>query len=545
MKPPPSPERVFRGRPAAPGLAIGPLVRLLQRSAAHAVSAESADVERRKLEQAVAQAQAELRALVAGNDAMGADILEFQLELLGDPSLTEPAAAAIAEGASAIAGWQAAIAEQAAVYESGDDEYFRARAADLADLRERVAMILSGEAAALQGFPAGAILLSADLTPSRFLSLDWRRIGGAALTAGSPASHVAMLARARGVPLVTGLDGDPEEGTDEAVLDADAGLLVTSPVASTRSSYAGRLAAAAKIDQQARQAMDKPAVTAGGERIEVMINVDDPAAVPEGVIAACDGVGLMRTEFLFLGRNRAPTEDEQFAAYVSLLDRLKGKPAIIRTLDIGGDKPLPHLGIAAEANPFLGLRGIRLCLARPELFRPQIRALLRATPGHALQVMLPMVATSDEIAQARTLFGDALAELTREGKPAAMPSLGIMVETPAAALAIDLLDADFYSIGSNDLTQYVMAAARDAGGPVAKLNDPRHPAVIRLIEQVVRQAQASGKPVSLCGDMASDPALLPILLQAGLRKISVAPAALGRVKLALGSLGGKIGGADG
>jgi phosphoenolpyruvate-protein phosphotransferase (PTS system enzyme I) len=538
MKPQPSPERVFRGQPAAPGLAIGPLVRLLQRAAIPSATAESADVERRKLGQAVAQAQAELQALVAASDAMGAGILEFQLELLGDPSLTEPAVAAIAEGASAIAGWQAAIAEQAAIYENGDDEYFRARAADLADLRERVTMILTGEAAALQGFPAGAILLSADLTPSRFLSLDWRRIGGAALTAGSPASHVAMLARARGVPLVTGLDGDPAEQIDEAVLDADAGLLVTSPVAATRSSYADRLAAAAKIDRQARQAMGQPAVTAGGERIEVMINVDDPAAVSEDVIAGCDGVGLMRTEFLFLGRNRAPTEEEQLAAYVALLDRLKGKPAIIRTLDIGGDKPLPHLGIAAEANPFLGLRGIRLCLARPELFRPQIRALLRTAPGRALLVMLPMVATSGEIAQTRALFAACLAELTREGKPAAMPPLGIMVETPAAALAIDLLDADFYSIGSNDLTQYVMAAARDASGLVAALNDPRHPAVVRLITQVVRHAEASSKPVSLCGDMASDPALLPILFRAGLRKISVAPAALGRVKLAIASIGG-------
>src|SRR5262245_27601381 len=408
MKPPLSPERVFRGQPAAPGLAIGPLVRLLQRGSVHSATAESADAERRKLDHAVAQAGAALKALVAANDAVGADILEFQLELLGDPSLTEPAVAAIAAGAPAVAGWQAAIAEQAAIYEAGDDEYFRARAADLADLRERVTMILTGEAAALQGFPAGAILLSADLTPSRFLSLDWRRIGGAALTSGSPASHVAMLARARGVPLVTGLDGDPAEETDEAVLDADAGLLVTSPVVSTRSSYAWRLAAAAKIDAQARQAMDKPAVTAGGELVEVMINVDDPAAIAEDVIAACDGVGLMRTEFLFLGRSRSPTEEEQLAAYVALLDRLKGKPAIIRTLDIGGDKPLPHLGVAAEANPFLGLRGIRLCLARPELFRPQIRALLRAAPGRALQVMLPMVATSHEIAQTRSLFADCL-----------------------------------------------------------------------------------------------------------------------------------------
>jgi phosphotransferase system enzyme I (PtsI) len=538
MKPRPNPERIFRGQAAAPGLVIGPLVRLAPHSTIDAAPVESAETEERKLAQAVARAQAELNALAATSEAMAAEILEFQLELLADSSLIEPASVAIAGGASAMAAWQLAIAEQAAIFDSVEDEYLKARATDIADLRERVLIALSGAGAAAQEFPAGAILLSADLTPSRFLSLDWRSIGGAALTAGSPASHVAMLARARGVPLVTGLDGDPADNGGEAVLDADAGLLVTSPGPSTRSGYARRLAEAEEAGRRARQAMREPAVTARGERIEVMINVDDPAAVPEDVIAACDGVGLMRTEFLFLGRDRVPTEDEQLAAYVALLDRLKGKPAIIRTLDIGGDKPLPHLGIEAEANPFLGLRGIRLCLARPEIFRPQVRALLRAAPGRALKVMLPMVATSGEIARTRALFADRLAELVREGKPAAMPPLGIMVETPAAALALDTLEADFFSIGSNDLTQYVMAAARDAGGPVAALNDPRHPAVARLIAEVVRQGNTAGRPVSLCGDMASEPQLLPILLKAGLRRLSVAPAALGRVKLALRSLGG-------
>jgi phosphotransferase system enzyme I (PtsI) len=538
MKPRPSPERVFRGQAAAPGLVIGPLVRLSVQVAFDAAPAAGAEIEERKLAQAVAQAQAELQSLVAASEAMSAEILEFQFELLGDPGLTEPASAAIAEGASAAAAWQAAIDEQAAHYSGDEDEYFRARAADLADLRERVLMALSGRAAAVQHFPAGAILLSTDLTPSRFLSLDWRSIGGAALTSGSPASHVAMLARARGVPLVTGLDGDPADPLDEAVLDAHAGLLVTSPVEATRSGYARRLVAADGERQLAQAALGKPAITAGGERIEVMVNVDDPAAVSDDVLAACDGVGLMRTEFLFLGRDRSPTEDEQYAAYSALLDKLGGKPAIIRTLDIGGDKPLPHLGIEAEANPFLGLRGIRLCLARPELFKPQVRALLRAAPGRALRVMLPMVATSSEIAQTREILETCLDELKGEGKTAALPPLGIMVETPAAAIAIDQLDADFYSIGSNDLTQYVMAAARDASGPVAALNDPRHPAVVRLIGQVVRHGIDSGKPVSLCGDMASDTGLLDILLAAGLRKISVAPAALGRVKLALSKLGG-------
>jgi phosphotransferase system enzyme I (PtsI) len=537
MKPPPAIERVFRGQPAAPGLAIGPLHRLERLAVTEAPPFQGAAAERRRLSAAIETARAQLADLVAANAAAAAEILEFQVELLGDPGLVETAVAAIDEGAAASAAWEAAIAEQIAVYAAAEDEYFRARAADLTDLGERVALALAGAAEMAIAFPAGTILLASDLTPSRFLSFDWTRLGGAALIAGSPASHVAMLARARGVPLLTGLEAAPEGPADEAVLDAVAGLLVISPVHGTRARYAERLAAAGRERHRAEAVLHRPAATRRGERIEVMVNVDDPAAVGDDILAAGDGVGLMRTEFLFLGRDRLPTEEEQFAAYARLLDRLGGKPAIIRTLDIGGDKPLPHVGIAAEANPFLGLRGIRLCLARPDIFRPQIRALLRAAAGRPLRVMLPMIATADELARTKAIFRDCLAELEREGIPAALPPLGIMVETPAAAIAIDLLDADFFSIGSNDLTQYVMAAARDAGGPVAALNDPSHPAVLRLIEQVARHGAASGKPVSLCGDMASDPALLPLLLRAGIKRLSVAPAALGRVKLAIGGIG--------
>jgi phosphoenolpyruvate-protein phosphotransferase (PTS system enzyme I) len=265
----------------------------------------------------------------------------------------------------------------------------------------------------------------------------------------------------------------------------------------------------------------------------VMVNVDDPGAVADEILAASDGVGLMRTEFLFIGRHRLPTEDEQYAAYARILDRLGGKPVVIRTLDVGGDKPLPGINIAAETNPFLGLRGIRLCLDKPDLFRPQVRALLRAGVNRALRVMLPMIATADELAETRQIFAACLAELRAQGVAAELPPLGIMVETPAAAIAIDLLDAAFYSIGSNDLTQYVMAAARDSGGRVAALNDPGHPAVVRLIKHVVEHGQANARPVSLCGDMASDPALLKRLLATGLKRLSVAPAALGRIKLAI------------
>ena len=534
MKPRRAAEQSYRGEPASPGLAMGALVRLAAHVQTVAETVASASAEKVRLEAAIARAKGELSALIAANDAMGADILEFQRELLDDAALAEAAFAAIADGSGAVTAWQAALGEQIATYGSADDDYFRARAGDLADLRDRVAAALSGSKdGAAEPLPDGAILLANDLTPSRFLAMDWRRLGGAALTAGSRASHVAMLARARGVPLLTGLQGEPVGLAEEAVLDAQDGLLVVSPNAGTRAHYVKRIAAAQDQHRRALAALEQPAVTPAGQRIEVMVNVDDPGAVADEILAASDGVGLMRTEFLFIGRPRLPTEDEQYAAYVRILDRLGGKPVVIRTLDVGGDKPLPGIVLEAESNPFLGLRGIRLCLEKPELFRPQVRALLRAGVNRALRVMLPMIATAEELAETRQLFEACLAELRAQGVAAELPPLGIMVETPAAAIAIDLLDAAFYSIGSNDLTQYVMAAARDSGGRVAALNDPGHPAVIRLIAHVVAHGQAHARPVSLCGDMASDPALLEHLLATGLKRLSVAPAALGRIKLAI------------
>ena len=532
-------ERLLHGRSAAPGLAIGPLVRLV-RAVADTGACGTPDQERARLDRAMAQAKADLEHLAGADADLGAEILAFQVELLGDPSLVEPAQAAIQSGAGAATAWRAALEAQVQEYEAAEDDYFQARASDLRDLMDRVLSHLGAPAASNPALPPGAILLDRDLTPSRFLAMDWPRLGGAALEAGSPSSHVAMLARARGVPLLTGL-GDVHAEAAEAVLDAETGVLVLDPSAPTRRLYARRLSARREDDDRAASLLHEPAVTATGERVEVMVNVDRPDAVSDELLAAADGVGLMRTEFLFLGRERLPDEEEQYRAYVGLLDRLAGKPAIIRTLDIGGDKPLPGISLAHESNPFLGLRGLRLCLEHPELFRVQLRALLRAAYGRPVKVMLPMVAAAEEVAEARVILESCLAELTAAGIPAAMPPVGIMVETPAAAIAIDTLPADFYSIGSNDLVQYVLAASRDAGGRVAALADPRHPAVLRLIKRVARHGSETGLAVSLCGDMASDPELVPVLLRQGLRRLSVAPAALARVKIAVRRFGARDG----
>jgi phosphotransferase system enzyme I (PtsI) len=527
-------ERRHQGRIAAPGLALGPLVWLADPLTAQALEAAGDPAaEHARLEAAMAMASGALAELARTTDeAMAAEILGFQLEMLADPALAEPALVAIDGGASAAAAWVEAMAAQIAVFEADDDAYFQARAADLVDLRERVLSALAGNEASLGDLPSGAILRAADLTPSRFLSFDWSELGGAALTAGNAASHVAMLARARGVPLLVQLGDDGTE-VGQAVLDAMTGTLVLEPTAATLAHYSDRLADARAEAMAAAEIVARPAVTPTGAAISVLVNVDDPDAVPDDILRAGDGVGLLRTEFLFMARPDLPDEETQCRVYRRLLERLGGRPLVLRTLDIGGDKPLPSLDLPHEANPFLGLRGLRLCLARPELLRPQLRAAIRAAAAGPLSIMLPMVSRAAEVTAARIML-----EVEAQALDLPAPPLGIMVETPAAALALDTMKVDFASIGSNDLTQYVMAAARDGSGAVADLADPLDPAVLRLIGLVVEQARARDLPLSLCGDMASDRAGLEALLDLGLTRLSVAPAALGRVKLWISRHGG-------
>ncbi len=536
-------ERRLSGKPASPGLAIGPLIRVdLEKRKTERGRNPPAD-ERSALDQAIARAMADLEALAAVASGDGAEILAFQIEMLGDPALIEGVIPSIAGGEAAADAFEAGLDAQIEDYLAADDDYFRARASDLEDLKDRVVRILDGDAADLPALPEGAVVLARDLPPSRFLALDPKRLGGLALIDGSASSHVAILARGRGLPMVIGLGPAAEEGGGEgseddgdAILDGDAGALLLAPSAATVDRYRERQASAVETAALALATRDRPAMTVDGVLIEVMINVDDPAAVDDATLLASDGVGLLRTEFLLIGRDRLPDEEEHFRHYRDLQRRLAGRPLIARTLDIGGDKPHPGLSLPPEANPFLGLRGLRLCLERPEIFLPQIRALLRAAAAGPLQVMLPMVTVQAEIDEAKALFADALRDLTSEDFAAAMPPIGIMVETPAAALTLDRLDAAFFSIGSNDLIQYTMAAARDSGGRVAALLDPAHPAIERLIRGVVEEGRGSGREVSLCGDMASDSACLKLLLAAGLEKISVAPAALGRVKASIAEI---------
>jgi phosphotransferase system enzyme I (PtsI) len=527
--------RRFKGWPAAPGIASGPLVRLV---ASEPVAREGGSVarERQALADALDASRLDIVALADKMENEEAEaILSFQIALLEDENLAAPAFALIADGEPAHQAWNAAIDPEIAGYEQADDPYFRARASDLRDLRDRVLRQLADEVD--QAVPAGVIVLAEDMPPSVFLATDWRD-GGLVLRRGSPSSHVAILARSRGVPMMVGGDVEGLEAGVDAILDGDAGALIVDPDPALRAEYDRRLAERSEA-RPASASFEGPALTADGEPVRLMINVTGLAELRDIDASKVDGIGLMRTEFLFHGRKSLPTEDEQYQIYRQMAEWAAGKPVIIRTLDAGGDKPIDGLTQAGEANPFLGVRGVRLSLERPDVFRLQLRALARAAVIGNLKVMIPMVTVPEELERCRALFRDAVEELRGKGIEAAMPPLGMMVEVPAAALAIEDFDADFFSIGSNDLIQYVMAASRDEP-QLADLARPSR-AVFDLIGHVARHAARRGREASLCGDLAGDPRQVAALLDQGLRSLSVVPGALGPVRAAIAQYSGRSG----
>ena len=524
----------LQGISASQGYAEGPVFDLDRPLAAYAAKG-SPEAEKAALSAAIATASGNLAELIAAAEGEAGDILEFQLAMIEDDALTAPAFAAIAQGLLADVAWTSALGAEIAGYENSDEDYFRARAADIRDIRDQVLQALLADSGS--SVPPGAILCGSDIAPTRFLLTDWSLGGGIALKSGSSASHVAMLARSRGVPMVVGL-GDAANGiSGDALLDAEHGRVVFAPSRTECQHFMAAAAAFATRRDEAADFLGKPAVTKSGLPIRVQVNIADPTDVERIDIATCDGVGLMRTEFLF--GKALPGEESQYFAYRKVLEWAEGKPVTIRTVDAGGDKPVPGFTVE-ETNPFLGLRGIRLSLARSEIFRVQVRALLRAAVHGPLKVMFPMISVPEEYARAAALFSEEAAVLAAAGVAHAMPPLGIMVEVPSVAIAPELFsDVAFFSIGSNDLTQYVMAAARD-NGTVAALNSVRNPAVLRLIGQVAAFGKASGISVSLCGDAGGDPAAIPALLEAGLRDLSVAPAQLAMAKAAIAgvSVGG-------
>ncbi len=523
----------LKGRPASPGMVRGIIHPILRGPTARLATGDPV-AEKEALLEAMRQCAVTLGEIMRGSDDEAADMIGFQLALLEDEELTRPAFEAIAAGVAADAAFSDAMNAEISGYESGDDDYFRARASDLRDLKDQVLTALSG-GGATEAPPAGAILLGIDMPPSVFLSVDWSQGGGIMLCGGSPSSHVAMLARSRGVPMVVDLGHKALAASGLALLDGSNGEIVLEPDQAASERFATTQENEARIALAARELLDKPAVTRDGARILVYINVADPAELKAVDPSHCDGIGLVRTEFLFHGRDHLPGEEAQFGVYRTIAEWAGDKPVTIRTLDAGGDKPIPGLTLDGESNPFLGMRGIRLSLAHEDIFRIQLRALLRAAAYGSIKIMLPMVTTPAELDRTAALLDEEYVSLKDAGRRIEKPPLGIMVEVPAAAIAVDHFDSAFFSIGSNDLTQYVTAAGRDIGA-VADLANPLHPAVLRLVGHVAQHGKATGRDVSLCGDAGGDPLVLPHLLATGLRSVSVSPAALARTKATIAGL---------
>ncbi|MBV9193098.1 MAG: phosphoenolpyruvate--protein phosphotransferase, partial [Solirubrobacterales bacterium] len=532
---PPGPGQVLTGVAAARGLAVGRARHLHGDEdpppAERAV--ESPERERERLAEAIAAARRAIehdREVVAERAGRAeAEIFDAHAALLEDEAMLEPALAAIEGGALAERAWHDAAGEVAARYRALDQPILRERATDVLDVGRRVVRALTGEAAA---GAADGVVIAGELTPADAAGLDPAAVRGLATAHGTATAHAAILARALGLPAVVGLGRGVlaiPEGTT-LLIDGDAGSLQVEPPPELVRDAAARRKRAEQRRAAARARAHEPAATRDGSRVEVFANLGAAAEAMRAVEFGAEGVGLLRTEFLFLDRSELPGEAEQAETLLEIARALEGRPLIVRTLDAGADKPLPALPMPAEANPFLGLRGIRLTLARREVLSTQFRAILRAAAEHPVKAMLPMVATLEELESARAVLAQARADTGID----APLELGIMVEIPAAALTAEKLAAraDFFSIGTNDLTQYTMAAERGDERLAPLLTGPQ-PGVLRLVQATVDGAAAHGRPVGVCGELAGDPAAALLLVGLGVSELSMAPALVPEAKAAI------------
>lgn len=525
--------RAVPGIAASPGLAIGPIRQLKRSMIRVEETARDPDAEERHLKQAIAAATVQLddlyKEVKARSGAGKAAIFRAHAEFLDDPDLVDEARGHIRAGRSAGWAWQQAIAARVDEMQKLDDPLLANRAVDLSDVGQRVLRLLGGVVESDTSLPdTPVIIMAEDLTPSDTAGLDPRRVLGFCTAGGGPTSHSAIIARSLGIPSIVGAGPAAlklANGT-MAILDGNVGNVYVEPseadLAAARQVQA-QLESLRDAEQQARY---EPAMMTDGYRVEVVANINRAAEAEQAVNAGAEGVGLLRTEFLFLERPAPPSEDEQFAAYSEMVRALNGLPLIIRTLDIGGDKNAPYLNLPAEDNSFMGVRGIRLCLARPELFRPQLRAIFRAAALGPVRIMYPMIATLEDLRAAKQMT-----EEVRQDLNAAPVEIGMMIEVPSSVIMADVFarEVDFFSIGTNDLTQYTLAMDR-LHPMLAKQADGLHPAVLRMIERTVQAARAEGKWVGVCGGIAGEPKGALILAGLGVTELSVAIPSIAAVK---------------
>ena len=455
-----------------------------------------------------------------------AEILEGHILLLTDPGMDEITKGSIMSGTCAEAAFESTCDMFAGMFQMADDELTRQRATDIGDIKVRMLKILTDTPDVnISEVPAGTILVAEDLTPSMTAGIVKENVAGIITAVGGKTSHSAILARALEIPAVLSVDGIVDKVSDgmTAVVDGCDGICILEPSQEEIDEYQAKREKYLSDKALLEVYRGKDTVTADGVKVHLYGNIGNPEDAKQ--VAACDGegVGLFRTEFLFMGASELPSEEEQFQAYKAAAETMKGREVIIRTLDVGGDKDIPYLGLEKEDNPFLGFRAVRYCLKNSDSYKVQLKALLRASAFGDIKIMVPLVTCVDEIRNVKALVKELMAELDAENIAYNKDiQVGVMIETPAASLIADLLakEADFFSIGTNDLTQYTMAVDR-GNAKVAYLYSSYNPAVLRSMKNIIEAANAAGIMVGMCGEAAADPLLIPLLISFGLGEFSV------------------------
>jgi phosphotransferase system enzyme I (PtsI) len=537
-------EQIFRGIAVSAGVCRGKII-VLHRTrrliARRDISPDNLPLEVERFEKALAQTRRQIsdvqRRVVESMGAKEGDIFEAHLLMLEDRMLVDEVIRLVREKQVNAEYAFHSVSERYLEALSGvDDEYLRERAADMHDLTGRVLdnLLNVKNEFDLHHITESCILISHDLSPSTTAQLDKKMVLGFATDIGGKTSHTAIMARSLGIPAVVGLKNISEEleNGDYALIDGYNGTVIVNPTDQTLFEYGQLAKIKASLDEKLREIKTQPAVTLDGKIITLSANIEDQHDVVEVLAQGAEGVGLFRTEFLFINRENLPTEEEQYKVYQEVAAALKPHPVIIRTVDLGGDKFASHLQLAQEMNPFLGWRAIRFCLAQPEMFRAQLRAILRASVAGKVLMMYPMISGLDELKQANALVEKCKAELRAENVPFNEEmKIGAMIEIPSAALIADALakHAKFFSIGSNDLIQYTLAADR-TNERVSHLYEPTHPAIVRLIKMTVDAAHENGIWTGVCGEIAGDPVLTPLLIGLGVDELSAAPTVVAQVK---------------